>query len=855
MAKTQPPAWKRKLVRWIWWAYGIGLLIVVLVFTLLQFDNLPTFEDLENPKINQASIVYSREGKPIGKYFVENRESVRFKDLNPILVQALIATEDKRYYTHSGIDFLGLGRVFFKTLILGQRSAGGGSTIDQQLAKLLFKRPDLRGKPGWYRTLQLVRTKFKEWIIAVKLNKRYTKEEILAMYLNQFDYLYGANGIEAAAQTYFGKSQSQLDTIEAATLIGMLKNPYMYNPKIHYDNAIKRRNIVLYQMYRNGYFSKEDYERLKKQPIDLSRFRRQSHVEGHAAYFRRELTKWLKELLDKPEYRKPNGQKYDIYRDGLKIYTTIDFELQKLAERVMWQHMKSVQARFDRHWRSRSGRPIDLWTYNADDYQKKIRQKTLERLIRESERYQNLWNQYFGEYQEQLSSQGLTIQLNELHLSLLALEQRQKGALKKKYAKKEISKKTYDELRQLFGSEQRDALVERYHEFKKAVNKAFKQKVKMKVFAYNDRGEKDTVMSPIDSIKYHRRILQIGSLGVDPRTGAVKFWIGGVDFRYFKVDHTTTRRQVGSTFKPFIYATAIALQGISPCQEYEDKQYIIPANDPKFGLPETWAPANASNEFSYKKINLYEALRKSINSISVKLMLEIGNVNRVIGLLHNMGIDSTLRYPNGRYVIPRVPSICLGAADLSVQEMTGAYTTFANNGIYSRPYFVEKITDKNGKVIYRSNEYHNTALNPQYNYVMVYMLMQNLAPYRNSRFKGVEFEVGGKTGTTNDFVDAWFMGITPQLVVGTWVGGEDKWIRWRNLREGQGFANAFPFFNKLILAINQSDKVDFDRKAKFPRPKRMTIELDCSKYKQLREQNAADPFQHQLDEELEEEIQ
>ena len=818
--------WKRRLVRWAWLLFGLGILVVALIFGLLLFDNLPTFEQLENPEINQASIVYSRNGKPFGKYFIENRESVRFKDLNPHLVDALISTEDARYYSHSGIDFTGLGRVFFKTIVLQQRGQGGGSTIDQQLAKLLFKRPNLRGRSSLYKAFQIARTKFKEWLIAIKLNKRYTKEEILAMYLSQFDFLYGAEGVQSAAQTYFGKDQKDLTINEAAMLVGMLKNPSYFNPKRHPNRAKARRDIVLHQMRKAKKIDAKEYEMLVKDTLDMSHFMREVHTEGPAPYFRRELTKWLKDLLAREEYLKPNGEKYDIYRDGLKIYTTIDLKMQQHAEEEMRKHMASVQKRFDRHWGRR-----DPWKYQATPEQKKIRQNTLNRLVRESERYQKLWNKYFGKLQVQLNTEIGKTSLSARMIKRLINNDKKKRYLDKLVREKQISKGLKDKYLAVRHSAHWKALEQAYKKFEGAVKKDFNTKVKMKIFAYNDKGYKMAEMTPLDSIKYHRNILQIGSLGVDPRTGEVKMWIGGVDFKWFKVDHTNVRRQVGSTFKPFVYITAIALQGLSPCQEFEDKQYIIPANDPNFKMPKPWAPQNANGKFLHTNYNLYQGLLYSKNSISVRLMIEIGSVAPVLGLLHNMGIDSTLRYPNRRYVIPRVPSICLGAADLKVQEMAGAYTTFANNGIYSKPYFVKKIVDKNNQVIYQAAEYHNTAINPQYNYVMVDMLMNNVRSYSHA-FPGITCEFGGKTGTTNDYVDSWFMGITPDLVVGTWVGGEDKWIHWLNLNEGQGFVNARPFFAAFIKSITQDKSVEFKRKAKFARPASLDVEIDCDKYKQ-----------------------
>ena len=856
-SKEVIPSWKKKTVLWLWRLIGAGIAGIILIFTLLLFDNLPTFEQLENPKINQASVVYSRLGTSFGKYYIENRESVSFNALNPHLIDALVATEDKRFLKHSGIDFTGLGRVIVKTGILQQSGAGGGSTISQQLAKLLFERPDLRGKNKLVKFFQLVRIKFKEWLIAIKLERRYTKGEILAMYLNQFDFINGAHGIQAAAQTYFGKSQDELPLVEAATLVGMLQNPWKYNPNRFPEASLKRRNIVLNQMYKNGHLTKEELEEQKAKELDMSNFKRSFHTEGPAPYFRMEMTKWLKDLFNQDEYRKPDGSKYNIYKDGLKIYTTIDLKMQKHAEAAMKEHMASVQKRFDRQWGRR-----DPWTYQADKVQKSIRKNTLNQLIRDSERYQSLWQKHFGQSLNGISQKIDNLYINDKSIKSMLGQEKDAKYFKKMLQAKRLSKSQVAVYKKIMAMDEWSDIQKQWPAFQKALDKSFNTKIKMKVFAYNDKGEKMVEMTPLDSIKYHRKILQIGSLAIDPKTGEIKMWIGGVDFKWFKVDHTKTRRQVGSTFKPFVYSTAIALQGLSPCTEFEDKQYTIPANEPNFKLAEAWSPSNADGKFYHTKYNLYQGLLYSKNSISVRLMMLLRSVNPIIGLVHNMGIDSSLRYANGRYVIPRVPSICLGAADLKVQEMAGAYTTFANNGVYSKPYFIQRIEDKNGRLIYQSSEYHNTALNPQYNYVMVDMLRNNTSVYHYA-FPGIECEFGGKTGTTNDYVDSWFMGITPDLIVGTWVGGDENWIHFLDLAQGQGFVNARPFFAKFMQRISEDTSVDFDRKAKFIRPAGpLEIELNCDKYKAKQKElesdlmdgefeNSDEDFDEGMDDEIE----
>ena len=840
-----------KLSKWLWLAWTAAILAVVILFVSLSF-NLPSFSELENPDINLASIVYSNEGQPFGKYYIENRESIDYTELNPSLIKALISTEDSRFHSHTGIDFIALGRVISKSLLMGKREQGGGSTITQQLAKLLFDRPSLPSNKI-LRAFKMAGVKFKEWLTAVRLEKSYTKEEILSMYLNQFDYINGAHGIQAAAQIYFGKNQDQLNVEEAATLIGMLKNPSLYNPNRFPENAQTRRNVVLKRMESSGHLTPAAYDSLKVLEMDMSNFQRDMHSEGPAPYFRMEMTKWLKKLLEDPKFRKPDGSKYNIYKDGLKVYTTIDLDMQKHAEEVMFEHMKEVQKRFDRQW----GR-TDPWTWKADKRQKAIRKESLNNRIRESERYQKTWQAMFGDLLEKIDEGFGLSYFTDKDISKMLNEEKSSGTIRKLVASKALSEDRAKAYGKIMAAPIWKDLKTTWSEFEPKIKKAFSTEHEMKIFAYNDAHEEVRTMTPLDSIKYHRKILQCGSMGVVPSTGEVKFWVGGVDHKYFKYDHILSRRQVGSTFKPFVYSAAIALQGLSPCQEYIDQQYTIPANDPNFGLPEPWSPANADGKFYEQPYNLYHGLLYSKNSISIRLMMELGSVEPVIGLVNNMGIDSTLRYSNGGYVVPRVPSICLGSADLTVMEMAGAYTTFANNGVYSEPIFISRIEDKNGKTVYESHEVHNTALNPQYNYVMMDMLRNNTAT--GFGFSGVTCEYGGKTGTTNDYTDCWFMGLTPNLVVGTWVGGEDPWIRFMDLANGQGSINAKPFFGKFLKRVQDDPNIEeWDDFARFNKPPgELEIELDCEKYKQKQTEFELEAEQKRLeseDELFEEELE
>lgn len=815
----------------MWLVAGGIVVLVIAFFAILSMTDLPDFEQLENPEFEKASRIYDNQGAELGRYYTQNRVPVRYEDLNPYLVEALVATEDERFYRHSGIDFRALGRVAWGILSLNS-SMGGGSTITQQLAKLLFDRPDLSGKGSIGRATTLVMTKFKEWITAVRIEKSYTKEEIIAMYLNKFNFIYGAYGIRAASEIYFGKPQEDLTIEEAATLIGMLKNPALYNPIRRPEMVVERRMVVLKQMENNEIISEEVYDSLKVLPLDMSRFQMQSHETGPAPYFRMELAKWLKDLLDKPEYRKPDGSKYNIYRDGLKIYTTLDLEMQQIAEEEMFKHMAKVQDRFWSVWRT-----ADPWTYNADPTQRRIRMQSLNHLVRSSDRYQGLREEMLGKILDDIE-QAAGYRPSDWDIGNMLDEADRKGAIARLVADNTVSSKRAAQYRKVMSNARWDSLQISYSAFQDSVDKAFNTPVKMRVFAYNEDGEKEVEMTPLDSIKYHRQFLQTGILAVDPRSGQIKTWVGGVNHKYFQYDHIGSSRQVGSTFKPFVYATAIVLQGFSPCFPVVDRPYTIAPGDGQFDLLEPWTPVNADGQYTMETMTLYECLRQSRNTCSVYLMQQLGNANVVRGLVHNMGIDSTIVRSDGEFRVPNQPSICLGSADLSVMEMTGAYSTFANNGLYNKPFFVLSIEDENGVEIYRGVQEEHIALPPKANYVMLDMLK-----YAGTNLGGIKAAVGGKTGTTNDFVDGWFMGITPSLVVGTWVGGEDPWIRFLTLADGQGSVMAKPFFKSFILRLQEAEDVDYETEATFYYPPGgPDIEIDCEKYKQVQQVLETDEF-------------
>jgi penicillin-binding protein 1A len=789
---------------------GLGILATILTFLILSFTNLPNTEQLDNPKSELASEVIAANGEVLGRFFIENRVPVTFDELSPYIEQALVATEDERYYSHCGIDFQALGRVFVKTILMGDRSSGGASTITQQLAKQLFT-----GEKGTGVTRVI--QKLKEWIIAVRLEKRYTKEEIIAMYLNKCDFLYDSYGIKAAAETYFGKSQDSLNIEEAALLVGMLKNPSLYSPKRKPKLAEQRRSVVLNQMRKNGIITIEEYDSLKVLPVDISNFKRKSHTQGLAQYFRSELAQILtNEILNSDEaQKKSDGTPYNIYKDGLKIYTTIDPVIQNHAEEAMAIHMKDLQKRFWNLWSVRKKMsPWDYQDQSTTEAELRYRRWKLRQMVRESERYSLMRDKFIGTLESDIELEITGLRLGDNQIERMIKEQQEKGTLSNLVSEKVITSREAALYREAMRSELWNQLKKQWLAFQKAVEVEFNRKVRMTVFDYNDRMEKDTIMSPIDSLKYHHLFLQIGSLAVNPKNGHIKAWIGGVNHKYFAYDHTRSNRQVGSTFKPFIYATAIAQQGISPCLEVTDLPRTIFPGDGNFDLSRSWTPQNATGRYTGQTMQLRSALKNSVNTVSVFLMQQLGSTEPVIELMDNMGIS-----PNK---IPRQPSICLGASDLSVFELTGAYTTFANNGYFSKPIFITRIEDSNGRAIYTEEDVERQALQEEPNYVMVEMLK-----YAGGGI-GLKSEFGGKTGTTNNYVDGWFMGITPSLVVGTWVGGEDRWVRFLSLAEGQGSRMAKPFCRDFLRRVESDPMADFDWKARFSRPGGdLSIGLDC----------------------------
>jgi len=840
-----------RYARWgerLWHASLYGLMAFVLFLVLLSFDNLPSFSQLEDPTNSLASPIYASKGELIGSYYIENRIPLDFKELPQNLIDALISTEDSRFYTHSGVDPEAILRVLTKTILLSDRSAGGGSTITQQLAKLLYSDRDFRGMTKFQKAVGLVTRKFKEMITAVKLERRYTKEEIIALYLNHFNFINGAYGIKAASEIYFGKDPSQLTIEESATLVGMLNNPSLFNPLRRPDRVKARRNIVLKKMERAGKLSSSQYEMLSKKPIDVTHFTPKNTVDGIAPYFRMELRKELLRILDRPECRDRDGKAYNIYSDGLKIYTTLDTAVQNCAEKAVEIHMSKLQKTFFQRWKGK-----DPWTFikpkRADSMVRKevegeeevrkersveeeqqFRAKMLWANVQNSERYEALRINYLEPVIEEIQKEEefADIRLNDSDIERMIIEFRQPGEMARLVKIRYLSPEKSKIYKDLIKSDSWEKLRLRYNTLQELAKKEFSTPVKMKVFAYNKTSEKDTTLSPMDSIRYHRMILQTGMVGIDPTNGHVKAWVGGVNYKYFQYDHVTSERQVGSTFKPFIYATAISMMGFSPCFQVHDVPTTIAQGEGTFRLDGDWTPKN----FDYYSGNYYtlkDALKKSVNTVSVFLMKQLGDTEPVRGLINSMGIDSSARRANGVLRIPNEPSICLGTADLSVLEMTGAYSTFANDGVFCKPSFITRIEDKNGKVIYQDVPLERRALSEDHNYVMMEMLKYVMTG--SGGFGDVHSSFGGKTGTTNDNADGWFMGLTPSLVVGTWVGAEDRWVTFLDSQEGQGSYMAKPQFAKFLELLEKDPNTEFDYKNTFKKPnKELSIELDCYRY-------------------------
>ncbi len=704
--KTEKPKKTKKAKgtysKWIkpfWILYVSCILILVILFTFISMGWLgfmPSLAELENPETNQATEVYSSDGVLLGKYYFENRSSCKFEDISPSLVNALIATEDARFYKHSGIDLRALFRVGFGLITSNHK--GGGSTITQQLAKNLFPRDPNASKA------KLVLTKFKEWVVAVKLEHEFSKNEIMALYFNTVDFGNNSMGIKSAAKTYFNKTPIELNAEESALLVGMLKAPTKYSPIRHPNASKERRNTVLAQMKKYNYLSDTECDSIQQLPIDMSNFSIQDHTAGSATYFREYLRLYMNEWCKNNP--KPDGSHYDIYSDGLRIYTTIDSRMQKHAEDAVYEHVcQYLQPMFFDHWRGKENAPFANLSKEETD-------RILNSAMRRSDRYQRL---------------------------------KDAGA-------------TEEEIREVFNT-----------------------KVKMQVFSWN--GMKDTVMTPMDSIRYMKSFLHCGLMAVDVNSGHVKAYVGGTNYKYFQFDHVKlSRRQVGSTFKPYVYTVAMSTGDYSPCT-------MVPNIPVTIHLPDgrTWTPRNSGNYKEGQMMPLREALAQSLNQVSAYIMKQYGP-DAIIELVRRMGMTSD---------IPAVPAICLGACELSLYEQVGAINCFPNQGVYVEPTFITKICDKEGNVIFTYVPKTNEAID-QVTAFKTVRLMQGVVDFGTGRrLRGqyqLSFPLGGKTGTTDNQSDGWFVGYTPMLTCGIWVGCEDRAAHFRSTALGQGARTALPVF-------------------------------------------------------------
>ncbi len=757
--KSPIKPWQRKLIAGLWIAFGV-MAAAMMVFFYMAYNGMvgymPPVEELKNPHDRFASVIYSADGEELGRYFrnTGNRVYADFDEISQNVIDALISTEDSRFEDHSGIDVRALARVGVKTLLLGQRNAGGGSTITQQLAKQLYS-PESHG------LMSRVMQKPIEWMIAIKLERFYSKEEIIKMYLNQFDFLYNAVGIKSAAHVYFGKTPEELTVEEAATLVGMVKNPAYYNPVRRPERTMQRRNVVLDQMMRNGKLTAQQADSLKALPLKLD-FHRVDHKNGLAPYFREELRRMLKAhrpvASDYPKWDrqrfyddslawendplygwidknpKPDGSKYDIYTDGLKIYTTIDSRMQKYAEDAVEEHLsKTLQPAFFKEKRGSKSAP---YTTNRTEVSQQQIDRLIEHAMQQTDRYR-------------------VMQKN--------------GASKAE------------------------------------IEKSFRTPHEMKVFSY--QGNIDTIMTPLDSLMYNKHFLRTGFMAMEPKNGHVKAYVGGPDFEHFQYDMVATgRRQIGSTVKPFLYTYAME-EGFTPCDEFLNEQPVLYDEN---GRP--WAPRNSGKSRIGEMVDLRWALTNSNNWISARLISQLSPAS-LVRTMHNFGITAHL---------DPVMSLCLGPADVSVKEMVTAYSVFANRGMRVDPMFVTAITDANGNVLAEFSPRHTEVISEEAYWRILSMLLNVVDSGTGNRIRrppyNITAQTGGKTGTTNSNSDGWFMAFTPGLVAGTWVGGEERYIHFNSMAQGQGASMALPIYGLFMKKVYADPALPYSQDMRFEFP-------------------------------------
>lgn len=767
------PTTTRKIIIALWGTF-IGIVIFAMIFFIMLYNgmlngligNMPPIEELKNPNSNFASVIYSSDGIELGRYYnkTDNRVYVDLDEVSQHVIDALIATEDVRFEEHSGIDVRAMMRVLVKTVILQQKNAGGGSTITQQLAKQIWSAPS----DGLFdRAMQ----KPMEWMIAIKLEKYYSKDEIIKMYLNQFDFLYGAVGIKSAANVYFGKDPKDLNIEEAATLIGMVKNPSYYNPVRRNERTRERRNVVLEQMYKADMLTESQCDSIKQLPLVLNFRRLDDHKDGLAPYFREELRRILR--AKKPHRSnyyewetqkfvddsiawetnplfgwieknpKADGSKYDIYTDGLKIYTTIDSRMQRYAEEAVETHFsKTLQPQFFKEKRNPYNSKSAPYTSNLNELSSTQREALIKNAMKQSDRYRIMKQADMSESQ---------------------------------------------------------------------ITKAFNTPVDMKVFSYN--GVIDTTMTPLDSILYNKHFLRAGFLSMDPRNGHVKAYVGGPNFSFFQYDMVSTgRRQVGSTIKPFLYTYAME-EGFTPCDEMLNEQ---PTILDELGRP--WSPRNSSKARIGEMVTLRWALTNSNNWISARIMDKLSPTTLVRNM-HNFGITNRN--------ISATPALCLGPCEVSVKEMVTAYSAFANNGMRVDPLYVTAIADANGNIISEFAPKHTEVISETAYYRILSILLNVVDSGTGNRIRRAPYNItaqtGGKTGTTNDNADGWFMAFTPQLVSGTWVGGEERYIHFNGMAQGQGASMALPIYGLYMSKVYADKSLPYSQDVTFEFPKHIDL--------------------------------
>ncbi|MCM1502148.1 MAG: transglycosylase domain-containing protein [Bacteroidales bacterium] len=761
---------RKRIIKWFWIIVAVpAVSAVLLLLAVWAFADIPSFEELENPDSKFATQIIAEDGEILNTFHIENRSYVSYGELSPHLVNAAVATEDLRFYSHSGIDLVSLGRVLFKTLLMGDSGQGGGSTITQQLAKTLYPRADARSRiPGVYQ-VRMVWIKLKEWITAVKLERNYTKDEIMDMYMNAIFFGSNAYGVKAASQTFFGKNPSELTVEESAMLVGMVNKPTRYNPALNPEPALKRRNFVLGQMEKAGYLTEAQKDSICGIPIVLS-YRIQDHNAGIAPYFRdmlrrtmsakqpkrssysqyedyvvdslqwadNELYGWLEKT------KKADGSRYNLDKDGLRIYTTLNYRMQQYAEEAVAEHLgKDLQNAF---WRDMK------WKRNKP-FTDKIDQATIDRLMKQARRWSDRYRM--------MKARGAS-----------------------------------------------DAEITR----------SFNEKVQMRVFSWGKRGYIDTLMTPNDSIKYYKAHLRAAIMAIEPVTGHVKAYVGGPDYRYFKYDNVRQgKRQVGSTIKPFLYTLAMQ-EGMSPCDKVVNvpQTFIVGANQ-----DDTWTPKSTDkDEWIGQTVTLKWGLTKSSNNISAYLMKQFGP-HAMVDMMRKMGIGSYL---------PEVPSLCVGSADLTLYEMVAAYNSFPSGGVYIEPIFVTRIEDNMGNVISEFNNRKKEAISEYTAYLMANLMQGVINSGTGVRLRtkyGLKGEIAGKTGTTNDQADGWFMGYTPSLMAGVWVGAEDRQIHFESLALGGGSNMALPIWGLFMKKIVKDGTLGVSEADRFIAPAGMHLNLDC----------------------------